>query len=47
MNTVPYLLIKRTVEHEKQPLIGNGCVTRHNGEAVGSDIFCVVRAEVI
>jgi hypothetical protein len=47
MNTVAYLLKARTVKPEKQPLIGNGCVTPHNGVAVGSGVFCDVRAEVI
>jgi hypothetical protein len=30
LNIVAYLLKARTVEPEKQPLLGNGCVTRNN-----------------
>jgi hypothetical protein len=45
--TVTYLLKPRTVESDKQPLLGNGCVTRNNRITVGSSIFCAVRAEDI
>jgi hypothetical protein len=33
---VAYMLEARTVEPEKQPLLGNGCVTRNNELTVGS-----------
>jgi hypothetical protein len=33
---VAYLLKARTVEPQKQPLLGNGCVTHDNGVAVGN-----------
>jgi hypothetical protein len=36
---VAYLLKARTVEPGKQPLIGNGCVTRRSGVTVGSGVF--------
>jgi hypothetical protein len=42
-----YLLKARTVEPEKQPLLGNDCVTRSNGVTVESGVFCAVRAEAI
>jgi hypothetical protein len=42
-----YLLKARNVEPAKQPLLGNGCVTRNNGVTVGIGIFCAVRAEAI
>jgi hypothetical protein len=45
MNTVAYLLNARTVEPEKQTLLGNGSVTRNNGVTVGSGIFCVICTE--
>jgi hypothetical protein len=44
---VTYLLKTRIVELEKQPLIGNGSVTRNNGVTVGSGVFCACRAESI
>jgi hypothetical protein len=44
---VVYLLKARTVEPEKQSLLGNGRVTGDNGEAVGSGVFCAVRAGAI
>jgi hypothetical protein len=44
---VAYLLKARTVEPEKQLFLGNGCVTRRDGVAVGSGVFCAVRAEAI
>jgi hypothetical protein len=47
MNTVAYLLKARTVEPEKQPMLGNGCVTHNNGVTVGSGVFCAVRTEAI
>jgi hypothetical protein len=42
-----YLLKARAVELQKQPLLGNGCVTRNNGVTVVSDVFCIVRSEKI
>jgi hypothetical protein len=36
---VAYFLKEKTVEPEKQPLLGNGCVTRSNGVTVGSGVF--------
>jgi radical SAM superfamily enzyme len=44
---VAYLLKEKTVEPEKHPLLGNGCVTRSNGVTVGGCVFCVVRAKAI
>jgi hypothetical protein len=44
---VAYLLKARTVEPEKQPLPGNGCVTRNSGVTVWSGVFCAVHAEAI
>jgi hypothetical protein len=38
-NIVAYLLKARTVEPEKQSLLGNGCVTRNNGMPVGRVLF--------
>jgi hypothetical protein len=38
-----YLLKAGTVELQKQPLLGNGFVTRNNGVTVGSDVFFAVR----
>jgi hypothetical protein len=35
------------VEPEKQPLLGNGCVTRNNGVTVGSGVLCAVHAGAI
>jgi hypothetical protein len=42
-----YSLKERTVEPEKQPLLGNGCVTHKNGVTAGSCVFCAVHAEAI
>jgi hypothetical protein len=42
-----YLLKARTMKPEKQPLLGNGCVTFNNGVTVGSGVFCVVHADTI
>jgi hypothetical protein len=42
-----YFLKARTVNPEKQLLLGNGCVTRNIRVTVGSGVFCAVRAEVI
>jgi hypothetical protein len=39
-NIVAYLLKARTVQPEKQPLLGNGCVTRNNGMTVAT-VFSV------
>jgi hypothetical protein len=44
-NTVAYLLKVRAVQSEKQPLLGNGRVTRNDGVTVGSCVFCAVPAE--
>jgi hypothetical protein len=44
---VAYLLKARTVKPEKQPLLGNGFVTRNKGVTVGSGVFYVIRAEAI
>jgi hypothetical protein len=44
---VAYLLKATTVEPDKQPLLGNGCVTRNNGITVGSGVFCAARAEAM
>jgi hypothetical protein len=41
VHNVAYLLKARTVESEKQPLLGNGFVT-HNGVTVGRAVFCAV-----
>jgi hypothetical protein len=46
-NIVEYMLKARTVELEKQQLLGNGCVTRNNGVTVGSGVFCEVSAEAM
>jgi hypothetical protein len=35
------------MEPEKQPLLGNGCVTGNKGVTVGSGVFCAIRAEII
>jgi hypothetical protein len=40
-----YLLKSRTVEPEKRPLLGNGCVTRNNKVTVESGVFFAFRAE--
>jgi hypothetical protein len=42
-----YLLKARTVEPEKQPLLGNGYVTRNNGLTVGSGVSCADSAEAL
>jgi hypothetical protein len=44
---VAYLPKVRTVEPEKQPLVGNCCLTSKLGITIGSDVFCAVRAEAI
>jgi hypothetical protein len=36
---VAYLLKARTVEPEKQLLLGNGCITRNSGVTIGSGVF--------
>jgi hypothetical protein len=46
-DTVAYLLEARTVELEKQPLLGNGCITRNSGVTIGSGVFCVVCADAM
>jgi hypothetical protein len=42
-----YLIKARSVEAEKQLLLGNGSVTYNTGVTAGSDIFFIVRAEAI
>jgi hypothetical protein len=42
---VAYSLKVRTVETEKQPLPGDGCVPRNNGVTIRSGVFCTLRAE--
>jgi hypothetical protein len=42
-----YLLKARTGEPEKEPFLGNDCVTRSNGVTVSNGVFCAVRAEAI
>jgi hypothetical protein len=44
---VAHVLKTRTVEPEKQPMLGNDSITRNNGVTVGSDVFCEVRADDI
>jgi hypothetical protein len=44
-NIVAYLPKTRTAEPEKQPLLGNGCVTSNNGVNVGSGVFHAIHAE--
>jgi hypothetical protein len=40
---VVYLVKGRILKPQKQPLLGNACVTRNNGVTVGSGVFCVVQ----
>jgi hypothetical protein len=42
-----FVLKARTVDPEKQPLLGNGCVTLNNGVTVRCGVFCAVHAEAI
>jgi hypothetical protein len=44
---VAYLLKARTVEPEKEPLLGSSCATRNNEVTVESGVFCAVHAEDI
>jgi hypothetical protein len=44
---VAYLLKARTVEPEKQPLLGNSCATCNNGITAGSGVFCAVCTKAI
>jgi hypothetical protein len=46
-HTVAYLLKARTVEPEKRPFLGNGCVTHNSGVTVGSGVLCASRTEAI
>jgi hypothetical protein len=46
-NIIAYLLKVRTEEPEKQPLLGNGCITHNNEVTVGRSVFCEVRAKAI
>jgi hypothetical protein len=45
MHDVACLLKARNMKPEKQPLLGNGCVTRNTGVTVGSGVFCAVCAD--
>jgi hypothetical protein len=45
IHVVVYFLKARTVEPEKEPLLGKGCVTCNSGVTVESDVFCAIRAE--
>jgi hypothetical protein len=45
--SVSIVLKATTVKSEKQPLLGDGCVTSNNGVAVGSGVSCEVCAEAI
>jgi hypothetical protein len=47
MDIVSYLPKAVTVEPEKHPFLGNGCVKTNNGVTVGSGVFCVIRVEII
>jgi hypothetical protein len=42
-----YFLQANSVEPEKKPYLGNGCVTRKNGVTLGGGVFCAARAEAI
>jgi hypothetical protein len=44
---VAYLLKAKSMEVEKQPLLGNGCVTSYNLVTVGKGVLFVVRAKDI
>jgi hypothetical protein len=44
---VAFVLKARIVEPEKQPLLGDGCVTRNIGLTAGNGIFFAVRAKAI
>jgi hypothetical protein len=44
---VAYLLKLRIVEPEKQPLLGEGCVTRNNRVTIESEVLCAVCVEAI
>jgi hypothetical protein len=46
-NIVAYLLKARTVESEKQLLLGNGCATRNTGVTVGIVVYSAVLSEAI
>jgi hypothetical protein len=41
------MLKARTVEPEKETVIGNGYVTCNNVVTVGSGVFCVVHAAAV
>jgi hypothetical protein len=47
LEIVAHLLKERTVEPEKQPLLGNGCVIGNNRVTIGSGVFYAVRADII
>jgi hypothetical protein len=47
VDIVAYLLQARIVEPQKQPLLGNACVTRNNGVTAGRYVSCAVRAEAV
>jgi hypothetical protein len=44
-NTVACVLKARIMAPEKQPLLGNGCVTRNSGVTVGSGVLYADRAD--
>jgi hypothetical protein len=44
---VEYLFKARSVEPEKEQMLGNVSVTRYGGVIVGSGVSCAVRAEAI
>jgi hypothetical protein len=46
-DTIAYLFKARIVEPEKQPLLGNGSVTRNSGVIIQSGVFCAVRPEAM
>jgi hypothetical protein len=46
LNTVAYLRKARTAEPEKQPFLGNGCVTQQWTKC-WKRCFCAIRADVI
>jgi hypothetical protein len=45
--SVACLVKARTMEQEKHPFLGNGCVTCNNGVTVRSGVFCAVRADIM
>jgi hypothetical protein len=47
VDIVEYLLKTRILEPEKQPLLGNSCVTLNKGAIIGKGVFYAVRAVAI